>query len=100
MNLKYLISLALLSLPLLSQAAFTTCNYEVQPCDQFGNHYHCVVLGWTGANPPEYCAPSDKSTGPAKSDPDADKAMSDADKSCLPDCGRRCLEAPIFCGQW
>lgn len=92
------ISLLLIFTSLTAQAAFTACQYQTQPCDQFGNHFYCTSVGWIGPNTPEYCSPIDhghsSSSGQNINPPPA------SHDSCVETCGRPCTAAPAFCGSW
>ena len=57
-----------------ANAAFTSCAFTNLACDQFGNHYYCKVVGWTGPKPPRYCSPTDQTSKPARVQPTAPTA--------------------------
>lgn len=46
--MKTLIALTLVGFSYSAHAARIVCQYQQQPCDQFGNHYSCTYVGWVG----------------------------------------------------
>lgn len=66
MTLKFLVIQIFLGYSIAANAAFTQCEYVKMPCDDYGNHFFCQIIGWTGPNPPQYCSPNNQSTFPGE----------------------------------
>jgi len=100
--MKFLTLLTFLMAANFANAAFNACEYQARPCDTLGNHYVCRVVGWTGPNPPMFCSATDVSLfHPHAIQSQVEcKAPIANDAQCLSQCGKCCLDEPVFCGQW